>query len=228
MTTGTITTLMVILTVLVVLYSIGHLVYQILKKQPIIKIVWRSVINAFAILVCILATILVPNDLSKVVSGVKDGHPEGEQITYGQALDHYLEDVKWEAFSANASTDSNGETTDIPEQMTVEVTGKCPKEDNADIKIQFVFDSRLRAKDITDGSEFTVKYIAINGEPMDAYFICSFFHAAFSSYAAEENVPYNGRFATDTGDDSDSYEYDGLYEDDDSYGNDGLYEDDDF
>lgn len=233
MSTSIIPTLCTMGTIIMILYSIGHLVFQLVKKQPVVKIVWRSVINVIFICICVFITVTLSNLSTKVVSSVKDRCPQGEQITYGQALDHFLEDVDWRYFSANIKKDSEGNQTDVPERMTVEVTGKCPEFYDADIRMQFEFDPSVRSEDITDHSEFTLEYAGMNGESMDEITKYSFLNQAFTSYAAEEGIPYNGYFESTWGDgnlDGGGDGNDSLYEDDGSdwSGDDDSSWDDDF
>lgn len=226
MSTSIIPTLCTMGTIIMILYSIGHLVFQLVKKQPVVKIVWRSVINVIFICICVFITVTLSNLSTKVVSSVKDRCPQGEQITYGQALDHFLEDVDWRYFGSETATTSEGDKKKVPKQIIVEVKGKYPKKNDAEILLQFEFDPDIHeADDITDSSGFSMGYAEVNGEGMDMLSRAKFYEAAFRSYASEEKVPFNGNvFPGDTEED-DSSDWDG--EDNSDWGGDSdSYEDD--
>lgn len=169
--------------ILLILGSIVYLVFQIVKKTPVIKIIWRTVINMVCIFMAVAAVNIVSGISSEVIFCVKDRSPGMDGITYGQALDNYLENAEWEFFSS--STD--------PSYIVVEVNGECTyQNERAKATIQFSFDPSIPSSDeITKDTEFKLSYVGKNDEGLSSQMANELLNAAFQSYAVKENISYD-------------------------------------
>lgn len=189
--TDTIIILMWVGLVLLILGCIGYLVYQIVKKQPVIKIVWHTLINVIAIAMLIFGINLASGITSKAISCVKESCPPGNQFTYGQAFDNFLGNVEWKSFSGAEKQGDNGEESKVPARMVVEVNGTYTYlDEEANLTVQFEFPMGVSAKEIEKDSEFEVAYVGINDEDVSAAQADEILNTIFSDYASDMELPY--------------------------------------
>lgn len=171
--------------ILLILGSVAYLVFQIVKKKPVIKIIWRTAINVVLIILVIFTVNIVSGVSSEVISCVKERSPGLDGITYGQAIDNYLENAEWEFFASD---------TGRP-HIVVEVNGECTyQNEKAKATIQFAFDPSIPSSDkITKDSEFELHYIGLNDKSVTNEVANELLNAAFQSYAVKVNIPYDDR-----------------------------------
>lgn len=172
----------------VVVYFV-RVIRDIVKKKPdkkdiagiVISNIKSIIISIVLIAVCVFALNSVSEGTSKTITYVKDAYPTEYQISYGQALDNYLSDVEWSYFRAEGTY-----------ALVVEVNGSCIYSDESvDMELQFIFDSVQSPEDVTDESEFSLRYVGIDGQGCTNEEANDFLNAAFSSYAESNGLPYD-------------------------------------
>ena len=109
----------------------------------------------------------------KTITCVKNTCPKECQISYGQALDNYLSDIKWEYVDSGNNT-------------MVRVNGNHVDGSEND-KITLMFVCHNRVKNATD---FNIYYVEINGKKCVTYEANNLLNEAFSDYAEKNNLLY--------------------------------------